>query len=318
MKVFVTGATGYLGSGLIRALERTGHQVLGLSRSADASRLRPSPGVEWMTGDLRDPERYREAAGACDGMIHAASDAVPEREDADRQAIETMVATARASGRRRVLVYTSGVYSIGPTGDRAVDETAPADHPAESVAWRTPHERRVLEVAAGTLTTAVVRPGNLYGGHGGYFGDFFAASARGTAPAVVGDGSNRWPAVHRDDAADLYVRILELAWSFVFQQVPATERLFHAVDGSQDRVIDMARAASLAAGADGAVRCEPLADARARLGAKADAMAMNQVVATARSAPVLGWRPRWRGFVANAHEMFEEWTREGARVGAET
>lgn len=309
MKIFVSGASGYIGSGLLRALGRAGHRGVGLARSKEKAEALGIEGVEWVIGNVRDPATYRDAAAACDGIVHAAAEYGPEVAAVDRTAIDAFVGALRAGGSRRVFVYTSGVWVIGVTGDKAADETAPVDRPAQAVAWRPAHERDVLDAAGGTLVTAVVRPGNVYGGHGGSFGAFFRQATDEGAPTVVGDGKNRWPAVHRDDLADLYIRVLELAWSDAFQKLPPRERLFHAVDGSSRRVGEIARAASLAAGRDGTVRFWPVEEARSRIGPVAEAVTMDQLATTTRSGPVLGWHPRVRDFVVNAKELFGEWAR---------
>jgi nucleoside-diphosphate-sugar epimerase len=190
-----------------------------------------------------------------------------------------------------------------------MDETEPADHPAPHVAWRTARERDVLDAAGGTLVTAVVRPGNVYGARGGTFGGLFRQSVQDGAPTVVGDGTNRWVTVHRADLSDHYIRILETAWGDAFQKLPGRDRLFHVVDGSSDRIGEIAAAASRAAGRDGTVRFQSVEEARKRMGPVADAVILDQVAATVRSWPVLGWRPRVRGFVANAREMYARWAR---------
>jgi nucleoside-diphosphate-sugar epimerase len=291
MNVFLTGATGYIGEALVRALHRAGHGAVGLARSRAKAEARGLP-ARFVEGDMRAPDRWRDEAARADAAVHLGMEMGPAAAEVDRTALEALL----LAGRGRPVVFTSGVWVLGSTGDRAADETAETA-PAALVAWRPAHERRALEGGA-----AVVRPGIVFGGRGGIMASLFESADREGAVTYVGDGENRWTFVHREDLADLYVRLLE-AWA----AVPAGERLFHAVGGAGERMVEVARAASAAAGRGGDARAWALAEAREKLGAYADALALDQVVLAPRAERLLGWRPRWRGFVRNAAEAYAEW-----------
>jgi nucleoside-diphosphate-sugar epimerase len=303
MKVFVTGATGYIGRSLVRALHRAGHEVVGLARSLEKARGLRLPGIAWIGGDLREPSGWAETASVCDGLVHLAMDPSGDGPDADRTALEAVLAAARKSGDPRVAIYTSGIWVLGETD--GADETSPV-RPAELVVWRPVHEQQALHAGSGPVVAAVVRPAIVMGGRGGITEGLFSGAATDGAPTVVGDGTQHWPMVHRDDTADLYLRLLELGPTKV-RGLAAQARIFHAVGEPGESVADIARAAGLAAGGDGTVRSWPLPAARKELGAFADALALDQTIRASRSEEVLGWRPRWRGFARNAEALYAEW-----------
>lgn len=293
MDIFLTGGTGYIGSAVIAELVGAGHRVVALNRSpekaADIERL----GAEPLAGELHEPGGYLEAASTADGIVHAAFDyATTVRGDAT--AIDALLGAA--GGRSCALAYTSGCWVLGDTGERPADEGAATDHPAELVTWRVGHERRVLEASTDLLSTAVIRPGIVYGGSGGLTAPMFETAARDGAAEFVGDGSNHWSLAHREDVARLYRLVLERK----------ANGIFHCVDGVPLTVGEVAAAASRAAGAGGATRGMPLEQARERFGPMADALCMNQRLAAVRSRE-LGWRPARGGFTEAAASAHGEW-----------
>lgn len=193
MKVFLTGATGYLGSAVAAALVRARHDVTALVRSPTSAARVVSYGIEPHRGDLRDPSSYRQAALAADAVVHAAVEG-----GADRMAVDRTFVEAVASPK---LIYTSVLFVLG-NADGA-DESAPAS------GARAEHERIVLGAGG-----AVIRPGMIHGGEAWLF----------THPVVIGDGENRWPLVHRDDVAELYRIVLERGARGVFHAVAEVRR----------------------------------------------------------------------------------------------
>jgi nucleoside-diphosphate-sugar epimerase len=301
MNVFVTGATGYIGRSLVRALLRAGHSVHALARDPAKTPADLRSKVSWVEGNLREPGRWSARARQADALIHCGMEYAPDTPAVDRTALDALLSAAREARAARTVVYTSGIWVIGTTGEKPRDETATTEGAHPLVAWRPAHERLAL-AANGDVTGVVVRPGIVYGGRGGLLSSFFEDAANGAS--FVGDGSNRWPGVHVSDLADLYVRLIEIAPTLAGR--PSGDRLFHAVDGSNDRVREIASAAARAAGGK-EPRSWPVAQASEKLGPLASALTQDQVIVTSRSGPLLGWRPRWRGFVRNADEAFAEW-----------
>lgn len=302
MRVFLTGGTGYIGRSVARALVRAGHEVSGVARDPKKAQER-EPRVRWVAGSLQDVAKWSGEARTADATVHMAADYMADFPGLDKGATVALLAAASEAKAPRTVVYTSGVWLLGITGDRAKDEGSPLE-PAAAVVWRPGHEK--LALAAGSpVTGVVVRPGMVYGGSAGLYAPYFADAGKGAT--YVGDGKNRWPGVHVDDLADLYLRVLELAPTKL-AAMPAADRVFHATDGVQERVAEIARAAAKAAGGKDP-QSFPIDAARKAMGPFADALSQDQVVASTRSESVLGWRPRVRGFVRNAAEMHAEWKR---------
>jgi nucleoside-diphosphate-sugar epimerase len=280
MKVFLTGATGYIGSAVAEALQRAGHEVSGLARSDEAASKLEAAGLHALHGDLHDAESLAAAARAADAVIHTASTNGPDMPQTDRQAVEAIIAAL--AGTNKPFIYTSGIWVLGDTGERVADEESPLD-PTPLVAWRPAVEELALKASERGVRSVVIRPGMVYGRGGGMVAPFIKSAREGSAPRYVGTGENRWPLVHVEDLADLYVKALEAA-------PPAT--LLLAVHGPSLRVREIAEAASRSAGADGRTESWPLDEARKTLGPYADALALDQQVSAERSKRLLQWSPR--------------------------
>jgi nucleoside-diphosphate-sugar epimerase len=214
MQVFLTGATGYIGSAVARKLRQAGHAVVGLARNeAAADRLREQ-GVEPFPGDLREPARLAEAARRADAVVHTAfvhdqgsfADAVA----ADRAAVAALADALAGSGKP--FVATSGSGLLGETGPSPVDESRAID-PSFPLAVRAGAERDVLRAANRGVRADVLRlPLFVYGHGGSVFLPWLIRQARQAGVSrYIGAGDNQASAVHVEDAADLYLLALEKA-----------------------------------------------------------------------------------------------------------
>jgi len=213
----------------------------------------------------------------------------------DKTAVDALIEAGRRGSQPKTLIFTSGVWVHGNTGDKLVDETNPLDS-IKLVAWRPAHEQLVLQAKA--VRGLVIRPGCVYGGRGGMTGDWFAAAAAGKAPTVVGSSQNRWAMVHIDDLADAYVRAAERG---------LTGEVFDVSDRSRATVLVMATAAARAAGFQGELRPVPLGEARRTMGDFADALALDQHVDARKAVRLLDWQPRHGGFVDEADILYAAW-----------
>jgi nucleoside-diphosphate-sugar epimerase len=282
MIIFLTGATGYIGSAAGSALQKAGHSVIGLARSDEAAGRLHLRAIAAHRGDLASPESLRDAAMAADGVIHAGT---TNDGALDQAAVRVMLDAIAGSGKP--FIYTSGVWVLGDTGGRVADETWPVN-PAPLVAWRPAAEQFVLQSSERNVRSIVIRPAVVYGRGEGIPADFVESARTHGAARYVGNGENRWPVIDVDDLGDLYVRALEKA--------PAGTVLL-ASDGSAHRVKEIAEAASIGAGAGGRTESWPIEEARKTLGAYSDALALDQLISGERARVMLGWKPRASGIL---------------------
>ncbi|MEZ4587227.1 MAG: NAD-dependent epimerase/dehydratase family protein [Gemmatimonadales bacterium] len=299
MRVFVTGATGYLGFAVASAFVREGHHVHGMTRSESGAGRLDAAGVRPVVGRLQDPESYRSAAEGAELLVHAAMDS-REGFGLDRLAVETLLAAAR---NRPGFLYTSGVWLYGDAAGGTLDENALPRPPFKN-RMRPAIEEQVL--ADPRVRGIVLRPGCFYGGTGGLTAPWFAGPASGTPATIVGDGSNRWSVVHVEDAAAGFVRA---------GGSDVSGEIFNLTDRSAETVRTMAEAAAAAVGFAGGVATLSAAQATERMGPLAECLALDQHVDSSKAERVLGWRPARSGFVPEVESCYREW-RESRATGA--
>ena len=276
MKIFVTGATGYVGSAVAQALLAVGNRVSGLARSEEAAKKLEEAGVEAVRGDLANASAIIGAARSAGAVIHAASTGDAKASEEDGLALDAIL--DGLNGTRKPFLYTSGIWVIGDTRGAVADEDTPLE-PTPLVAWRPAHEQRALAEAGHGI---VIRSGVVYGSGGGMVaGMVRQAQAAGTV-RYVGTGEQHWTVIHVEDLAAMYVLALETA---------PPDSLFLAANDETPTVREIAEAVSEAAGVPGQTQPWPLEDARQALGPFADALALDQRVTNRRARQTLGWEP---------------------------
>ncbi|MEU4191996.1 SDR family oxidoreductase [Kribbella sp. NPDC026611] len=292
MRVFITGASGHLGSAVVPELLQNGHSVLGLARSDDSAKKLTDWGAEVVRGDLDDLDRLGAAAAAADGVIHLAfrhdllvSGDLATAAESDLAALRAMAEAL--VGSDKPLVSTSGTGMLaafvhGRTGTEA--DFAPGG------GYRIDAENYVVSMADKGVRSSIVRLPQVHSelDHSGFIPSLIRFARQNGFAGYIGDGSNRWPAVHTLDAARLYRLALESA--------PAGSRL-HAVgdEGIELRVI----AEAIGRGLDVPTRSITTDEAPQYLGFLATFAAWDNPTSATRTSELLDWHPTHPGLLAD-------------------
>jgi nucleoside-diphosphate-sugar epimerase len=287
MKIFVTGATGFVGSAVVRELLQADHQVLGLARSDAGAQSLLAAGAKAYRGQLEDLEGLRRAADGSDGVIHTGFNhdfsKFKENSELDRIVIETL---GSALGTARPLVITSAI-GVLPPGAKVTEETRP---PSPS-----PNPRAASEEAARALMErgariSIVRlPPSVHGdGDHGFVPILIKIAREKKASAFIGSGTNRWPAVHRLDAAHAFKLALDKA---------AHGAYYHAVAEAGVAYREIAEV--IGRHLNVPVISKTPEEAAAHFTWFAHFAALNVVASSEQTQATLGWRPTQPGLIAD-------------------
>lgn len=277
MRVFVTGATGFIGSAIVSDLLAAGHHVTGLARSDTAAAALAAAGAAVHRGALDDLDGLRRGAAASDGVIHTAfvhdfSDYAGAAEK-DRLAIAAI--GEELAGSHRPFVVTAGTAGLAP-GRLATEDDDP-----EPAAPRRSAQTALPFAGRGVRVSVVRLPPTVHGaGDHGFVPTLIGIARDKGVSAYPGDGGNRWPAVHRDDAARLYRLALESA---------AAGTRLHAVAEEGLPVREIAEAIGRGLGLP--VTGVPPAEAGAHFGWLAGFFSVDNPTSSARTRKEFGWDP---------------------------
>lgn len=289
MRVFVTGATGFVGSAIVTDLLEAGHQVLGLARSEQGAQALRGAGAEVHRGALEDVTSLKRGAAGADGVIHTAFihdfSKFKENSEIDRQAI--LALGEALAGSERPLVVTSGTGLLGP-GRLAVEDAVPPSGP--NAIPRVASEQAAQAVAAQGVRVAVVRlPPTVHGeGDHGFVPLLIGTAREKRCSAYVGEGGNRWAAVHRLDAAQVFRLALEKN---------AAAARYHAV--AEEGVPFREIAALIGRQLSVPLVSQTREEAATHFGWFAHFAALDAPASSRQTREVLGWQPRQIGLIAD-------------------
>lgn len=285
MKVFITGASGFIGGSVAAGLLAAGHQVTGLVRSQDNALKIRELGLTPLVGTLDDAALLRQAAGQADAVINAAH---ADHRDAAVTLLDALAGTGKT------FIHTSGssvvgTRSQGEVRDQVFDENTPFE-PSPARAARAALNREILGYAAQQLRVVIICPSLIYGfGHGVNKNSmqipWLIDLARETGAAChIGPGSNIWSNVHIDDLVDLYLLALDKAPSGAF----------YFAENGENSMREVCEAIGRMLGLHGQPRSMTVGEAAQHWGEGPanDTMGSNSRVRAVRARQELGWRPR--------------------------
>jgi nucleoside-diphosphate-sugar epimerase len=297
MRVFVTGATGWVGSAVVKDLIAAGHQVLGLCRSDKGADALADAGAKVHRGSLQDLESLKSGVAQSDGVIYLAFNhdfsKFAENGADEKRAIEAI--GAALIGSDRPLIVTNGMAALSP-GKVATEETPP---PPDSPTFPRNPEAVVATLAKrGVRATTVRLPVSVHGRgeHGMVAGAIALARARGVSP-YISDGLNRWPAAHRTDAARVYRLAIERG---------AEGGPFHAVAEQGVPFRDIAHAIGRRLNVP--IVSQPPEEAAQHFGWFARFAGIDCPAASDRTRSVLGWNPVGPALLADVEAYFAQET----------
>ena len=283
MKVALTGAKGFVGSHVLSALQKSGHDVVALVRNdADADTV-AAAGAMPAVVDLYDRPAVARLLNDAEGAIHTASPGDATSADLDSAVVDAAIDAFAGTGKP--YIHISGLWIYG--NNISIDEASPIDAPA-LVAWREPIELRVL--AAEGMRGVVITSGVAYGDGGGGVPGVVLGSPRDDDGNLImlGSGQQHWDTVHVADLAEVFRRALEH---------DSARGRYAVTDGLNPTVADITEAAAVAVGAPGAVPGSE-EEARARLGDYfAEVLLLDQNAPATKVRDELDWRPSHPGLV---------------------
>jgi len=294
MRVFVTGATGWVGSATVKELIAHGHSVLGMSRSDEGAEALKAAGAEVHRGTLEDIDSLKRGAAAAEGVIHCAFihdfTKFAENGQVDKRAIEAMGEVMAGTGKP--LIVTSGTAMLAPGGVATEDTVLPANH----VSPRVSEQTAFAFSDRGVRAMAMRLPPSVHGaGDHGFVPTLIGVARAKGVSAYIGEGANRWTAVHRLDAARAYRLAIEKG---------TAGARYHPIDEEGIPFRDIAAAIGKGLGVP-VVSLTP-EQATEHFGFFAMFAGMDAAATSAKTRAALGWAPTQPGLIADVAAHYFE------------
>lgn len=293
MKVFVTGATGFVGNAVIKALHARDHEVVGLVRDANKGRALEQLGITLVVGDMLKPASYEGVVPTVDAVIHTAQYGIQGRftrkkfeqiEQADVLMTRTLARACLAHDKK--LLYTSGVFNYGDHGEEWITEQTPL-HPSPLGEAHTKVVEELLPLSkAQHLRVIILSPGFVYG-PGGLFKQSFYDTLQKGQLRIFGKGQNYWSLIHVDDLAAAYALAVESE---------AYGETYNIVDDQPLRLCDLV---NLFTDAMDQKRVSSMAPWLLKLiigGPLVDSLVTSFRISNEKAKRELGWQPRYHTF----------------------
>jgi nucleoside-diphosphate-sugar epimerase len=293
MRVFVTGATGFIGSLVVKELIGAGHQVIGVYRSDDKAPALAAAGAEAYRGSIDDPDGLKDGAARSDGVIHLAFNhdfsKFAANCETDRRVIETLGSVLAGSNRPLIVTSGTAIAKVAP-GEPAIED---APRISSNDFPRAASEDATSELAANGVNTTVVRLPQVHDPERqGLITPWIAIAREKGVFAYVGEGRNRWPAAHVSDVAYLYRLAIEKAEPGAVYNAVAEEGVL-----ARDIAETIGRRLKLP------VKSIPQAEAGGYFGWLAHLAARDMPASSAKTRKKLGWQPTGPGLLADLEEL---------------
>jgi len=290
MKIFITGATGYIGEAVAIALRRNGHEVHALARNESKAKNLILNEVQVTIGELGKVEGWKDVAAKCSVLIHAAAD-YTNFEGIDSSTINTFLDLGKVNPGSKTLIYTSGVLVYADNLTKVYDEDDATDpNMFPMLKGRPIREQQVI--SSKDVHGVVIRPGFVFGKNENFFANHFKQALEGKV-VVSGRGEITWSQIHLDDLTDAYVRVVEASSNIVSGQI------FNITDDSRVNNLQIATTLARVAGYKGEITVDV---------GSGMPFSNKSVIASSRKATrVLGWTPKHLHMLDEAEVYFKLW-----------